>query len=103
MWAILSQPVPPHYPFFRGIVLGLGGMSSNSTCNTAGHSGLRCCQAKECDTHLSVEEHETLRLELAHGHSLWTIATLSRRTFSTVSREHACKGTRRLFSNFPTS
>ena len=45
--------------------------------------GSGVAKPKEFDTHLSVEEHETLRLELSHGHSLWTMATLSRRTFST--------------------
>ena len=57
-------------PLFGGSVPGLGGLSSNSTCNTAGPNRLRCCHAKEYDTHLSVEARETLSLELTHGHAL---------------------------------
>jgi transposase, IS30 family len=47
-----------------------------------------------CYTHLSAEDREPLRLGLAHGHSLRTMATVLRRAPSTVSRESARNTTR---------
>ena len=44
---------------------------------------------KNCNTHMSVEERETLSLGLAHGYSLRRMATVLERALSTVSREHA--------------
>ena len=44
---------------------------------------------KNCYTHMSVEERETLSLGLAQGQSLRTMARVLKRAPSTVSREHA--------------
>jgi IS30 family transposase len=43
---------------------------------------------KRCYTHLSDAERETLSLDLAHGQSLRTMATVLGRAPSTVSREY---------------
>ena len=42
---------------------------------------------KQCYTHLSAEDRETLSLGLTHGHSLRTMARVVGRAPSTVSRE----------------
>ena len=44
---------------------------------------------KQCYTHLSIEERETLSLGLAQGYSLRTMARVLGRAPSTVSREAA--------------
>ena len=48
-----------------------------------------------CYTHLSAVDRETLSLDLDHGHSLRTIASVLGRAPSTVSRESARNATRR--------
>jgi hypothetical protein len=50
--------------------------------------------AKQCYTHLSVEDRETLSLGLAHGHSLRTMASILGRAPSAVSREHTLASAR---------
>ena len=44
-------------------------LSSNSKCNTARPTGLRCLPMR-LYSHMSAEERETLSMELAHGQSL---------------------------------
>ena len=51
--------------------------------------------AKQCYTHLSDTDRETLSLGLAQGQSLRTMARVLRRALSTVSREVARNVARR--------
>ena len=50
--------------------------------------------SKQCDTHLSDADRETLSLSLTHGQSLWRRARVFGRAPSTVSRELARNTTR---------
>ena len=51
--------------------------------------GYGVAMLKQCYTHLSAEERETLSLGLTHGHSFRTMARVLGRAPSTVSRESA--------------
>lgn len=53
----------------------LGLVSSDSKCSTPALIGKGIVMPKDCYTHMSVEEHETLSLGLAQGQSVWTMAT----------------------------
>ncbi len=52
---------------------------------------------KQCGTHLSAEDRETLSLGLTQGHSLWTLARVFLLAPNTVSREHTRNSVRRLY------
>ena len=56
--------------------------------------GYGVAMPKQCSTHLSAEDRETLSLGLTHGHSRRTMARVLGRAPSTVSRESARNTTR---------
>jgi transposase, IS30 family len=56
--------------------------------------GYGVAMRKQCYTHLSAEERETLSLGLTHGHSFRTMARVLGRAPSTLNREYARTTTR---------